>query len=120
MDTNDDEVISPTEFSKSQEVSKLPTESQIELFQEIDLNEDGVIQYDEFKTQAQITESEVLSKNNESSYLEAYRIAMDDGVISPDERKMLQFQAKAFGISQERVEQIEQKFNRNVQESEED
>ena len=45
---------------------------------------------------------------------------MDDGVISPDERKMLQFQAKAFGISQERVEQIEQKFNRNVQESEED
>ena len=79
-----------------------------------------LIQYDEFKTQAQITESEVLSKNNESSYLEAYRIAMDDGVISPDERKMLQFQAKAFGISQERVEQIEQKFNRNVQESEED
>ena len=120
MDTNDDEVISPTEFSNSQEVSKLPTESQIELFQEIDLNEDGVIQYDEFKTQAQITESEVLSKNNESSYLEAYRIAMDDGVISPDERKMLQFQAKAFGISQERVEQIEHKFNRSFQESQED
>ena len=41
-------------------VSKLPQESQNELFETIDLNNDGVIQYEEFRIQAQITESPLL------------------------------------------------------------
>ena len=63
MDTNKDHVISPDEFSKSPEVSKLPVKSQQEMFSEIDLNKDGLLQYDEFKTIAQITEAEILSEN---------------------------------------------------------
>ena len=114
MDTNNDDVISTDEFSKSPEVSKLPPESQSELFQEIDLNEDGVIQYEEFKIQAQITESEVLSIGQEKSYLEAYKIAMEDGVVTEDERKMLNFQAQAFGISQDRIAELEDAFNNKI------
>ena len=114
MDTNNDDVISSDEFSKSPEVSKLPPESQSELFQEIDLNEDGVIQYEEFKIQAQITESEVLSIGQEKSYLEAYKIAMEDGVVTEDERKMLNFQAQAFGISEDRIAELENAFNNKI------
>ena len=54
MDTNKDDVISKDEFSEAPEVSKLPQESQEELFDTIDLNEDGVIQFDEFRIQAQV------------------------------------------------------------------
>ena len=60
MDANKDSVISPDEFSGSPEVSKLPQESRDEMFDEIDLNKDGLLQYDEFKKMAQITESHIL------------------------------------------------------------
>ena len=60
MDKNKDNVISKEEFSKSEEVAKLSKDSKDELFDEIDLNKDGVLQYDEFQTMAQITEAHVL------------------------------------------------------------
>ena len=111
MDKNDDNVISQEEFSDAPEVSKLPQESQKELFKTIDLNDDGVIQYEEFRIQAQITESEVLAINKEKVYIEAYKVAMEDFIITDDERKMLNIQAKALGISEQRVSEIEHEYN---------
>ncbi len=65
MDQNNDNVISREEFSQSEEVAKLPEDSQDELFHEIDLNKDGVLQYDEFRTIAQITEAQILSQQEQ-------------------------------------------------------
>ena len=106
-----DDVISPKEFSDAPEVSKLPPESRDELFKEIDLNKDGVIQFDEFRIQANITESEVLTINKEQAYIEAFKVAMEDNIITEDERKMLNIQAKTLGISDERVSELENIFN---------
>ena len=111
MDKNKDNVLSLDEFSNAPEVSKLPPESRQELFDEIDLNADGVIQYDEFRIQAQVTESEVLIGNKEQAYVEAYKVAMEDLIITNDERKMLEIQAKTLGISNERVVELERIFN---------
>ena len=111
MDTNMDDVISPKEFSDAPEVSKLPPESRDELFKEIDLNKDGVIQFDEFRIQANITESEVLTINKEQAYIEAFKVAMEDNIITEDERKMLNIQAKTLGISDQRVSELENIFN---------
>ena len=110
MDTNRDNVISPREFSEAPEVSKLPHDSRTELFDEIDLNKDGVIQYDEFRMQAQITESEVLQINKEEAYIEAFKVAMEDLIITVDERKMLKIQAKTLGLSEQRVNELEQAY----------
>tara|TARA_B110001450_G_scaffold188352_1_gene176433 strand:- start:2331 stop:2591 length:261 start_codon:yes stop_codon:yes gene_type:complete len=77
----------------------------------MDLNEDGVIQYDEFKIQAQIAESEVLDLNKEDAYIEAYKVAMEDLIITDDEGKMLNVQAKMLGISDERASELERNFN---------
>ena len=114
MDTNKDNVISPSEFSEAPEVSKLPKETREELFDEIDLNKDGVIQYDEFRIQAQVTESEVLTLNKEDAYIEAYKVAMEDLIITDDERKMLNIQAKTLAISQERAAELEREYNRSL------
>ena len=111
MDKNNDNVISQEEFSDAPEVSKLPQESQKELFETIDLNDDGVIQYEEFRIQAQITEAEVLAINKEKVYIEAYKVAMEDFIVTDDERKMLNIQAKALGISEQRVSEIEHEYN---------
>ena len=120
MDKNDDNVISQEEFSDAPEVSKLPQESQKDLFDTIDLNDDGVIQYEEFRIQAQITESEVLAINKEKVYLEAYKVAMEDFIITDDERKMLNIQAKALGIPEQRISEIEHEYNRIVKPREEE
>ena len=65
MDQNNDDLISREEFSQSEEVSKLPEDSQNELFDEIDLNKEGVLQYGEFKIMAQITEAQILSQHEQ-------------------------------------------------------
>ena len=118
MDTNKDDVISKDEFSEAPEVSKLPQESQEELFDTIDLNEDGVIQFDEFRIQAQVTESEVLAINKEQVYMEAYKVAMEDFIITDDERKMLNIQAKTLGIPEQRVAELERDYNATVDSTE--
>ena len=90
------------------------------MFDTIDLNDDGVIQYEEFKLQAQITESEVLAINREEIYMEAYKVAMEDFIITEDERKMLKIQAKALGISDQRVQELEQVYNSGIEATEEE
>ena len=114
MDKNRDNVISSDEFSEAPEVSKLPEESRTELFNEIDLNKDGVIQYDEFRIQAQVTESEVLNISKEEAYLEMYKVAMNDLIITDDERKMLEIQAKTLGITEQRVFEIEREYDSSL------
>jgi len=115
MDKNRDNVISSDEFSEAPEVSKLPEESRTELFNEIDLNKDGVIQYDEFRIQAQVTESEVLNISKEEAYLEMYKVAMNDLIITDDERKMLEIQAKTLGISEQRVGELERDYDSSLE-----
>ena len=115
MDKNRDNVISSDEFSEAPEVSKLPEESRTELFNEIDLNKDGVIQYDEFRIQAQVTESEVLNLSKEEAYLEMYKVAMNDLIITDDERKMLEIQAKTLGISEQRVIELEREYDSSLE-----
>lgn len=118
MDQNRDNVISQDEFAKASEVSKLPEESRAELFNEIDLNKDGVIQYDEFRIQAQVTESEVLKISKEEIYLEMYKVAMNDLIITDDERKMLEIQAKTLGISEQRVVELEREYDSSLEKNE--
>ena len=115
MDKTRDNVISSEEFSEAPEVSKLPEESRTELFNEIDLNKDGVIQYDEFRIQAQVTESEVLNISKEEAYLEMYKVAMNDLIITDDERKMLEIQAKTLGISEQRVIELEREYDSSLE-----
>lgn len=114
MDTNQDNVISQEEFFEASEVSKLPEASRAELFDEIDLNKDGVIQFDEFRVQAQITESEVLNISKEEAYLEMYKVAMDDMIITDDERKMLDIQARTLGIPKERIIELERDYDSSL------
>lgn len=114
MDTNKDNVISQEEFFEAPEVSKLPEASRAELFDEIDLNKDGVIQFDEFRVQAQITESEVLNISKEEAYLEMYKVAMDDMIITNDERKMLDIQARTLGIPKERIIELERDYDSSL------
>ncbi len=52
MDLDGDGVITPDEFKASPEVAKLPTDVQEEMFQQIDLNKDNVLQYSEFSEAA--------------------------------------------------------------------
>ena len=118
MDKNSDNVISSDEFSEAPEVSKLPEESRAELFNEIDLNKDGVIQYDEFRIQAQVTESEVLNISKEEAYLEMYKVAMNDLIITDDERKMLEIQAKTLGISEQRAIELEREYDSSLEKHE--
>lgn len=65
MDTNKDQLISPDEFFTSPEVSKMPQDSRMEMFDEIDANQDGYLQYEEFKKMAQITEAQILSEEQQ-------------------------------------------------------
>ena len=46
----------------------------------------------------------------EVSYLEAFSDVMKDGIVTPTERKLLATLAKTFGISDERIEEIEAAF----------
>ena len=52
--------------------------------------------------------------------MEAYKVAMEDFIITDDERKMLKIQAKTLGISDQRVTEIEQDYNSNLGMTEEE
>jgi hypothetical protein len=43
----------------------------------------------------------------EKNYLEAYEIAMEDRVITAEERKFLQLQAKTLGLDESQVADLE-------------
>ncbi len=49
--------------------------------------------------------------NEELGYLEMYALASKDGQITKNERSMLNLQAKSYGISQERIEYLEQWYS---------
>jgi len=55
----------------------------------------------------------------ELSYIEAYEIAMEDRIITDEERKFLKLQAKTLGLDQERIEYIETWYNSNLANEEE-
>tara|TARA_B100000902_G_scaffold30892_2_gene37027 strand:- start:111 stop:1502 length:1392 start_codon:yes stop_codon:yes gene_type:complete len=55
----------------------------------------------------------------ELSYIEAYEIAMEDRIITEEERKFLKLQAKTLGLDQDRIEYIESWYNTNLENEEE-
>jgi len=56
---------------------------------------------------------------NERSYLEAYSMVMDDGILTENERKLLVLQAKNLGLEESRVEYLESWHNDNLNNEEE-
>tara|TARA_Y100000768_G_scaffold344234_1_gene290355 strand:+ start:2232 stop:3311 length:1080 start_codon:yes stop_codon:yes gene_type:complete len=54
--------------------------------------------------------------DNEEAYLEAFSIAMDDGIVTDDERKMLNIQAKTLGLNDERVNHLESYYLSKLEE----
>ena len=55
----------------------------------------------------------------ELSYIEAYEIAMEDRIITEEERKFLKLSAKTLGLDKERVDYIESWYNSNLEDEEE-
>ena len=53
---------------------------------------------------------------NEQAYLEAYSIAMDDGIVTEDERRMLKIQAKTLGLDEARVNHLESHYSAKSEE----
>ena len=53
---------------------------------------------------------------NELAYLEAFSIAMDDLIVTDDERKMLKIQARTLGLDDERVDHLEAYFMAKLEE----
>ncbi len=56
---------------------------------------------------------------SELSYIEAYEIAMEDRIITEEERKFLKLQAKTLGLDHERIDYIESWYNSNLENEEE-
>ena len=56
----------------------------------------------------------------EQSYLEAYAMVMDDGVLTENEQKLLDLQAKNLGLDQARVEYLETWFATSLESSTEE
>jgi len=52
----------------------------------------------------------------EKSYIEAYEIAMEDRIITKEERKFLKLQAKTLGLDDERIAYIEEWYDANLEE----
>jgi hypothetical protein len=55
----------------------------------------------------------------ELSYIEAYEIAMEDRIITKEERKFLKLQAKALGLDEDRIVYIESWYDSNLENEEE-
>ena len=55
----------------------------------------------------------------EKSYLEAYEIAMEDRVITDEERKFLRLQAKTLGLDEARIGHLEAWYDRQLSSEEE-
>ena len=55
----------------------------------------------------------------ELSYIEAYEIAMEDRIITKEERRLLKLSAKTLGLDKERIDYIESWYNSNLENEEE-
>tara|TARA_B100001559_G_C16143746_1_gene458672 strand:- start:389 stop:574 length:186 start_codon:yes stop_codon:yes gene_type:complete len=49
----------------------------------------------------------------EQTYLEVFAIAMEDGIITKEERKMLQIQARTLGLNESRITHLESTYHLN-------
>ena len=56
----------------------------------------------------------------EESYIEAYSMVMDDGVLTENERKLLSLQAKNLGLNSDRIEYLEEWYNNSQLSSDEE
>ena len=56
---------------------------------------------------------ESLTKNDKT-YLDAYELAIADGIITEKERGMLSFQAKTLGLSDDRLKFLESHFDDKI------
>lgn len=56
---------------------------------------------------------------SEKNYLEAYEIAMEDNIITSEERKFLVLQAKTLGLDQARIEHLEGWYDSQISREEE-
>ncbi|MED6318945.1 MAG: hypothetical protein VX451_02500, partial [Candidatus Thermoplasmatota archaeon] len=52
----------------------------------------------------------------ETAYLEAYKTAMEDLIITVEERRLLETLAKTYALEAERVREIEQEFDAMLEE----
>ena len=50
----------------------------------------------------------------EKSYIEAYEIAMEDRIITAEERKFLNLQAKTLGLNESQVEDLESWYDQQI------
>ena len=50
---------------------------------------------------------------SEQTYLEVFAIAMEDGIITQEERKMLQIQARTLGLNESRIAHLESNYETN-------
>ena len=57
---------------------------------------------------------------DEMSYIEAYSMVMDDGILTENERKLLTLQAKNLGLDDSRVEYLEAWYAESLDSSEEE
>jgi hypothetical protein len=57
---------------------------------------------------------------DEQSYLEAYAMVMDDGILTENEQKLLKLQAKNLGLNQARVEYLETWYTESLVSSSEE
>ena len=57
---------------------------------------------------------------DEQSYLEAYAMVMDDGILTENEQKLLKLQAKNLGLNQDRVEYLETWYAESITSSTEE
>ena len=56
----------------------------------------------------------------ERTYLEAYELAMEDMIVTKEERKFLQLQAKTLGLDEDRITHLESWYDENLISSEEE
>ena len=52
----------------------------------------------------------------ETAYLEAYATAMEDLIITVEERKLLDMMASTYGLSEKIVNQLEEEYNSSIEE----
>ena len=58
--------------------------------------------------------------SEEQNYIEAYTMAMDDGIITTKERRMLELQAKSLSLDSSRIRHLESWFDSNLDSDEEE
>ena len=52
----------------------------------------------------------------ETAYLEAYKTAMEDLIITAEERRLLETLAKTYALEPDRVQEIEQEYDAMLEE----